>query len=66
MSGQLRPWTPEDFDDRCETCDAPPGQLCRPWCDTGYTAADARRDAELRGQATTNRPASAPVDHPSD
>jgi hypothetical protein len=44
----MRPWRPEDFDDRCETCGAPAGQLCRAWCDTGYTADDARRDAEIR------------------
>ncbi|MET8453755.1 hypothetical protein [Streptomyces sp. NPDC005209] len=34
-----------DFEERCETCLAPPGQLCQAWCDTGYTAADARADA---------------------
>ncbi|MFF7534563.1 hypothetical protein ACFZB2_36500 [Streptomyces bobili] len=37
------PFRPEDFEDRCETCNAPPGQLCHAWCDTGYTAADAER-----------------------
>ncbi|MDQ0994816.1 hypothetical protein [Streptomyces sp. V3I7] len=41
-----RPWRPEDFDDWCETCRAAPGELCRPWCDTGYTAEDARKGAE--------------------
>jgi hypothetical protein len=46
MSSSLRPWRPEDFDDTCETCSAPPGQFCRPWCTTGYTAADARREAD--------------------
>ncbi|MDG9709781.1 hypothetical protein [Streptomyces sp. DH10] len=60
--GRLRPWRPEDFDDPCETCGAPAGQLCRAWCDTGYTAADARRDAELRDQPHGQRP----VDQPSD
>ncbi|MEU9291300.1 hypothetical protein AB0D57_43450 [Streptomyces sp. NPDC048275] len=56
MSSSLRPWRPEDFDDTCETCDAPPGQLCRPWCTTGYTAADARREAERAAEkARRNR-----------
>ncbi|MER5924894.1 hypothetical protein [Streptomyces mirabilis] len=46
------PFRPEDFEERCETCNAPPGQLCRAWCDTGYTARadaerhDAQRDAK--------------------
>ncbi len=40
------PFRPEDFEERCETCNAPPGQLCHAWCDTGYTAEDARADAE--------------------
>ncbi|MEU6511053.1 hypothetical protein [Streptomyces sp. NPDC046942] len=57
MSGQLRPWRPEDFDDHCETCGAPPNQLCKAWCDTGYTAADARRDSELRAAQAASRPA---------
>lgn len=48
MTGQLRPWRPEDFHDQCETCGAPAGHLCHAWCDIGYTAEDARRDAELR------------------
>lgn len=59
MSGQLCPWRPEDFDDRCETCGAPAGQLCHSWCDTGYTAKDARRDAEIRDQG-------APPSHPKE
>lgn len=46
MSSPPPPFRPEDFDERCEICGAPPGQLCRAWCDTGYTAADARADAE--------------------
>ncbi|MFC0843431.1 hypothetical protein ACFH04_06745 [Streptomyces noboritoensis] len=51
MTGALRPWRPEDFDDWCETCSAPPGQLCKPRCSTGYTAEDFRRDDERRGQS---------------
>ncbi|CAM5498642.1 hypothetical protein GCM10010345_64600 [Streptomyces canarius] len=50
MTGPLRPWRPEDFDDWCETCGAAPGQFCKPACDTGYTAEDFRRDAEPRDQ----------------
>ncbi|MGW7365423.1 hypothetical protein ACWGI8_18765 [Streptomyces sp. NPDC054841] len=45
------PFRPEEFDERCETSGAPQGQFCRPWCDTGYTAEDARHDAERRDQA---------------
>ncbi|MEW1648434.1 hypothetical protein [Streptomyces sp. NPDC091219] len=41
----LPPFRPEDFDETCETCGVPPGQLCRPWCDTGYTADDYRAQA---------------------
>lgn len=48
MNGSLRPWSLEDFDDTCETCGAPPGQFCHPWCTSGYTAADARREAEAK------------------
>lgn len=62
----LPPFRPEDFDERCETCDAPAGQLCRSWCDTGYTAEDARRDAERRGQAASNPPPGTPTTHPKD
>ena len=51
MTGQPRPWRPEDFDDHCETCGAPPGHLCKAWCDTGYTADDARHDAIRRQEA---------------
>ncbi|MEJ8654946.1 hypothetical protein [Streptomyces sp. MS1.AVA.4] len=51
MTGSPRPWRPEDFDDRCESCGAAPGQLCKPTCDSGYTAEDFRRDAERRDQA---------------
>ncbi|GGJ68019.1 hypothetical protein [Streptomyces brasiliensis] len=53
----LPPFNPEDFDERCETCGAAPGQLCRSTCDTGYTAEDYRRDAERREQATAAPPA---------
>ncbi|MCF2435945.1 hypothetical protein LV779_22035 [Streptomyces thinghirensis] len=42
----LPPFRPEDYDEHCEACGAPPGQLCHAWCDTGYTAADARAEAE--------------------
>ncbi|MEU6653397.1 hypothetical protein ABZ904_29170 [Streptomyces sp. NPDC046900] len=42
----LPPFSPEDFDEQCETCQAPPGQLCHPSCDAGYTADDHRADAE--------------------
>ncbi|MEU8868040.1 hypothetical protein [Streptomyces umbrinus] len=45
MSGPLQSFRPEDFEEPCETCLAPPGQLCHAWCDTGYTAEDARADA---------------------
>ncbi|MDQ0956111.1 hypothetical protein QFZ24_010120 [Streptomyces phaeochromogenes] len=41
MTGPLRPWRPEDFDDRGERCDAAPGQTREPWCGTGFTAGDA-------------------------
>ena len=51
----LPPFRPEDFDEPCETCRVGPGQLCRPWCDTGYTAADYRADA-ARPAAQTPRP----------
>ncbi|CAM5650247.1 hypothetical protein GCM10010261_61990 [Streptomyces pilosus] len=54
MTGQPHPWRPDDFDDHCETCGAPPGQLCKPWCDTGYTADDYRRDA-VRHQKAADR-----------
>ncbi|MEU5044588.1 hypothetical protein [Streptomyces griseorubiginosus] len=66
MSGQLRPWRPEDFEDSCETCGAPPGQLCRSWCDTGYTSEDARRDAELRDQDTKSPAPTMPTSHPKE
>ncbi|WP_331763482.1 hypothetical protein [Streptomyces anthocyanicus] len=59
MSSPPPPFHPEDFGERCETCDAPPGQLCRAWCDTGYTAEDARADAEhyiTRSSTTPSRP----------
>ncbi|OIJ93233.1 hypothetical protein BIV25_25975 [Streptomyces sp. MUSC 14] len=65
MSGPPPPWRPQDFDDHCETCGAPPGQLCKAWCDTGYTAADARRDAELRDQAASRPATDAPTRHPT-
>ncbi|MFD5814673.1 hypothetical protein [Streptomyces sp. NPDC127038] len=48
---QPRPWIPcEDFTEPCESCGAPAGQLCRPHCDTGYTAEDTRLDNERREQ----------------
>jgi len=53
----LPPFRPEDFEEGCETCGAGPGQLCRPECDTGYTAADFRADAE---RSPAPRPASQP------
>ncbi|MEU1925596.1 hypothetical protein ACWEV9_32735 [Streptomyces albogriseolus] len=60
MTGQPRPWRPEDFDDHCETCGAPPGQLCKPRCDTGYTADDYRRDA-VRHQETADHDRTRPA-----
>ncbi|MFF5303559.1 hypothetical protein ACFY5F_29815 [Streptomyces sp. NPDC013161] len=66
MSGQLRPWRPEDFDERCETCGAPAGQLCRTGCDTGYTAEDARREAELRDQAASRTASRTPTRYPEE
>ncbi|MFF4542246.1 hypothetical protein [Streptomyces aureus] len=48
-TNQPRPWIPsEDFTETCESCGAPAGQLCRPHCDTGYTAEDARLASERR------------------
>lgn len=38
-----RPFLPSDFHDTCEDCGAPPGAYCRPHCESGFTAADARR-----------------------
>ncbi|MFF3489103.1 hypothetical protein ACFYXC_38560 [Streptomyces sp. NPDC002701] len=59
MSDSLRPWRAKDFDDTCETCDAPPGQFCRSWCTTGYTAADALREAEkAQRESVTGTPPS--------
>ncbi|MBW8800627.1 MAG: hypothetical protein JF597_45805 [Streptomyces sp.] len=50
MSSPPPPFRPEDFEERCETCNAPPGQLCHPWCDTAEDArADAERHAAQRG-----------------
>jgi hypothetical protein len=66
VTGPLRPWRPEDFDDRCETCEVPAGQLCKPWCDTGYTAEDARRDAERRDQVPTSPAPGTPTSHPKE
>ncbi|MFD4588317.1 hypothetical protein [Streptomyces sp. NPDC058434] len=57
------PFRPEDLEDRCESCGAAPSQLCKPWCDSGYTAEDFRRDAERRDQAapsSTENPISRP------
>jgi hypothetical protein len=53
----LPPFRPEDFDERCETCDAPPGQLCKPTCDTGYTPKDYRHDTEHRDRHRRTLPA---------
>ncbi|AZP14708.1 hypothetical protein EJC51_47495 [Streptomyces aquilus] len=66
MSGEPRPWRAEDIDDRCETCGAPPGQLCRPWCGTGYTAEDAHRDAELRDRGAASPAPDPPTSHPKE
>ncbi|WP_406436459.1 hypothetical protein OHB14_62345 [Streptomyces sp. NBC_01613] len=52
----LPPFRPEDFDDKCETCRAAPGQLCRPWCDTGYTADDFRADTERHADRPDAQP----------
>jgi hypothetical protein len=65
----LPPFRPEDFDETCETCLAPPGQLCRPWCDTGYTADDYRAQAERHADQSApqaHRPKGEPPDgvHP--
>ncbi|OIJ99027.1 hypothetical protein BIV25_11010 [Streptomyces sp. MUSC 14] len=54
MSSPPPPFRPEDFEEPCETCLAPPGQLCLAWCDTGYTADDARHDAERRAQDSSS------------
>lgn len=40
-----RPFLPADFEDPCEECEAPAGWYCRAGCGSGYTAADARADA---------------------
>ncbi|MFE5688149.1 hypothetical protein [Streptomyces sp. NPDC056512] len=66
MTGPLRPWRPEDFDDQCETCGAPPGQLCRPWCDTGFTADHARREAAIRDLGARRPAPSTPTDQPKE
>ncbi|MDX5563642.1 hypothetical protein PYK79_10285 [Streptomyces sp. ID05-04B] len=42
-----RPFLASEFDDTCEGCGAPPGAYCRPNCDSGYTAEDARAHAAL-------------------
>lgn len=42
------PFTPEDFDEPCEDCGAPAGFYCRPGCDTGFTAEDARAQNAAR------------------
>ncbi|MFD7444082.1 hypothetical protein [Streptomyces sp. NPDC059909] len=60
MTGPLQAWRPEDFDDGCETCGAPPGQLCKPTCDTGYTAEDFRRDQAAAAPSSTEHPVSRP------
>ncbi|MFC8434896.1 hypothetical protein [Streptomyces sp. NPDC057253] len=44
----------------------PPGQLCHSWCDTGYTAEDARRDAEIRGQDAKRPAPTTPTSHPKE
>ncbi|MGW1870441.1 hypothetical protein ACWCPS_33465 [Streptomyces mauvecolor] len=43
-----RPFLPADFDEPCEDCKAPAGSYCRPGCSSGYTADDARADAQSR------------------
>ncbi|WP_428950919.1 hypothetical protein [Streptomyces sp. cg35] len=48
---RLRLWRPEDFIDRCETCNAPPGSFCYPHCDVGYTAEDHQRAVEREKEA---------------
>lgn len=59
-SHEPRPWRPsEDFTESCETCHAPAGQLCRPHCDTGYTARDTQRDTERREQRGIGSPPAA-------
>ncbi|MFE9559095.1 hypothetical protein ACFYMW_39150 [Streptomyces sp. NPDC006692] len=40
-----RAFLPQDFDEPCEECQAPAGSYCRPGSGSGYTAADARADA---------------------
>ncbi|MER8009745.1 hypothetical protein [Streptomyces sp. NPDC094149] len=52
----LPPFHPEDFDEMCETCGSGAGQLCRPWCDTGYTADDYRTDAERHADRPDDQP----------
>ncbi|MFF8717536.1 hypothetical protein ACF07T_39990 [Streptomyces sp. NPDC015184] len=52
----LPPFRPEDFDEECETCHVAPGQLCRPWCDTGYTADDHRADAARQADRPGTQP----------
>lgn len=54
MNRELRLWRPEDFEDTCESCGAPPGQFCRDSCDVGYSAAlhhKAIADRENRTRA---------------
>ncbi|AYG77895.1 hypothetical protein DWB77_00002 [Streptomyces hundungensis] len=43
-----RVFLPGDFDEPCEDCQAPAGAYCRPGCGSGYTADDARADAQKR------------------
>ncbi|MFJ5779327.1 hypothetical protein [Streptomyces sp. NPDC093094] len=61
----LPPFGSEDFEERCETCAAPPGQFCEPWCDTGYTAQDHHHDTERRAQ-TGGAPPTPPYQHRPD
>ncbi|WP_199550137.1 hypothetical protein [Streptomyces sp. N35] len=66
MNSALRPWRAEDFDEECATCQAPAGEWCRPGCDTGYTAEDARREAEQSRAARPRLTRDAPPDIPKE
>ncbi|MFE4512593.1 hypothetical protein ACFRMQ_00125 [Kitasatospora sp. NPDC056783] len=55
-NGRPAPFEPGHFDDRCEDCGAPPGAYCRPGCDSGYSADDARAHALLTTDPTPDSP----------